>query len=176
MSTPHTIPLPWQRGFTCSSFSRTAQCFSLDGIATPTPRHEPKHRLTDKIALWFCMLYCLHVSTPQEYICHKETGSRHESYRNADSLSPSSALSLSLSIPFLILPCHAFFMCAIFGYSILVSMSLFFHLHYGLAHPPATSTHSAKQLPSLPSTSTMSVSQRQRQPTPFSLGGSQCSQ
>lgn len=47
---------------------------------------------------------------------------------------------------------------------------------YGLAHPPATSTHSVKQLPSLPSTSTMSVSQRQRQPTPFSFGGSQCSQ
>lgn len=45
-------------------------------------------------------------------------------------------------------------------------------LSQGLAQPPATSTHSARQLPSLPSTSTMSVSQRQRQPTPFSLGGS----
>lgn len=47
---------------------------------------------------------------------------------------------------------------------------------YGLAHPPATSTHSARQLPSLPSTSTMSVSQRHRQPTPFSLGVSHSSQ
>src|SRR3569833_4584212 len=46
----------------------------------------------------------------------------------------------------------------------------------GLAQPPATSTHSARQLPSLPSTSTMSVSQRQRQPTPFSLGASHVSQ
>ena len=47
---------------------------------------------------------------------------------------------------------------------------------YGLAHPPTTSTHSARQLPSLPSTSTMSVSQRHRQPTPFSFGGSHSSQ
>lgn len=43
---------------------------------------------------------------------------------------------------------------------------------HGDAQPPATSTHSAKQLPSFPSTSRMSVSHRHRQPTPFSLGGS----
>ena len=43
---------------------------------------------------------------------------------------------------------------------------------YGEAQPPATSTHSLRQLPCLPSTSTMSVSQRHRQPTPFSLTGS----
>ena len=42
----------------------------------------------------------------------------------------------------------------------------------GDAQPPATSTHSARQEPSLPSTSTMSVSHLQRQPTPFSLTGS----
>lgn len=46
----------------------------------------------------------------------------------------------------------------------------------GLAQPPATSTHSARQDPSLPSTSTMSVSHRQRQPTPFSLTSSQLAQ
>ena len=44
--------------------------------------------------------------------------------------------------------------------------------NYGDAQPPATSTHSARQLPCLPSTSTMSVSHRHRQPTPFSLTGS----
>lgn len=43
---------------------------------------------------------------------------------------------------------------------------------YGDAQPPATSTHSARQLPCLPSTSTMSVSHRHRHPTPFSLTGS----
>ena len=42
----------------------------------------------------------------------------------------------------------------------------------GDAQPPATSTHSARQLPCLPSTSTMSVSHLHRHPTPFSLGGS----
>ena len=42
--------------------------------------------------------------------------------------------------------------------------------------PPATSTHSERQLPDLPSTSTMSSSHRHRQPTPFSLTGSGCSQ
>jgi hypothetical protein len=42
--------------------------------------------------------------------------------------------------------------------------------HYqGLAHPPATSTHSAKQDPCFPSTSTISVSHLQRHPTPFSF-------
>lgn len=44
--------------------------------------------------------------------------------------------------------------------------------HQGDDQPPATSTHSVRQLPDLPSTSTMSSSQRQRQPTPFSLTGS----
>lgn len=43
---------------------------------------------------------------------------------------------------------------------------------HGEDQPPATSTHSARQLPCLPSTSTMSVSHRQRHPTPFSLTGS----
>ena len=43
---------------------------------------------------------------------------------------------------------------------------------YGDAQPPAISTHSGKQLPCLPSTSTMSVSHLHRQPTPFSLTGS----
>ena len=42
----------------------------------------------------------------------------------------------------------------------------------GEAQPPATSTHSARQLPSFPSTSRISVSQRHLQPTPFSFGGS----
>lgn len=46
----------------------------------------------------------------------------------------------------------------------------------GLAQPPATSTHSARQDPSLPSTSTMSVSHRHRHPTPFSLTSSHFSQ
>lgn len=49
--------------------------------------------------------------------------------------------------------------------------------HYqGLAHPPATSTHSAKQDPCLPSTSTISVSHLHLHPTPFSLTGSHASQ
>lgn len=43
---------------------------------------------------------------------------------------------------------------------------------YGDAQPPATSTHWARQLPCLPSTSTMSVSHLHLQPTPFSLTGS----
>lgn len=43
---------------------------------------------------------------------------------------------------------------------------------YGDAHPPATSTHWARQLPCLPSTSTISVSHLHLQPTPFSLTGS----
>jgi hypothetical protein len=43
---------------------------------------------------------------------------------------------------------------------------------HGEDHPPATSTHSARQLPCLPSTSTISVSHLHRQPTPFSLTGS----
>lgn len=43
---------------------------------------------------------------------------------------------------------------------------------YGLDQPPATSTHSARQLPCLPSTSTMSVSHLHLHPTPFSFGGS----
>lgn len=46
----------------------------------------------------------------------------------------------------------------------------------GLAQPPATSTHSAKQDPCLPSTSTISVSHLHLHPTPFSLTGSQESQ
>lgn len=46
----------------------------------------------------------------------------------------------------------------------------------GDAHPPATATHSARQLPCLPSTSTISVSHLQRQPTPFSLTGSHVAQ
>src|SRR4051812_38927055 len=41
--------------------------------------------------------------------------------------------------------------------------------YQGLAHPPATSTHSAKQEPCLPSTSTISVSHLHLHPTPFSL-------
>ena len=45
-----------------------------------------------------------------------------------------------------------------------------FFMFHGDDHPPATSTHSAKQLPSLPSTSRISVSQWHLQPTPFSLG------
>ena len=48
--------------------------------------------------------------------------------------------------------------------------------YYAEAHPPATVTHSARQLPCLPSTSTMSVSHLHRQPTPFSLTESHCSQ
>lgn len=47
---------------------------------------------------------------------------------------------------------------------------------YGLDQPPATSTHSGIQLPSLPSTSTMSVSHLQRQPQPFSLTASKSAQ
>lgn len=47
---------------------------------------------------------------------------------------------------------------------------------HGDAQPPATSTHSARQLPCLPSTSTMSVSHLHRQPTPFSFSESQESQ
>lgn len=43
---------------------------------------------------------------------------------------------------------------------------------YGDAQPPATSTQSSRQLPCLPSTSTMSVSHLHLQPTPFSLTGS----
>src|SRR5271170_5145221 len=45
-------------------------------------------------------------------------------------------------------------------------------LDHGDAQPPATSTHSGRQLPCLPSTSGISVSHLHRQPTPFSLGGS----
>src|ERR1700735_1398116 len=45
-------------------------------------------------------------------------------------------------------------------------------LDNGDAQPPATSTHSGRQLPCLPSTSGMSVSHLHRQPTPFSFGGS----
>jgi hypothetical protein len=48
--------------------------------------------------------------------------------------------------------------------------------YQGLAHPPATSTHSAKQDPCLPSTSTISVSHLHLHPTPFSLGVSHESQ
>src|SRR3954451_6669733 len=47
---------------------------------------------------------------------------------------------------------------------------------YGEDQPPATCTHSARQLPCLPSTSTISVSHLHRQPTPFSFGVSQFSQ
>lgn len=47
---------------------------------------------------------------------------------------------------------------------------------YADAHPPATATHSAMQLPSLPSTSTISVSHLHLHPTPFSLTASQVSQ
>jgi hypothetical protein len=49
-------------------------------------------------------------------------------------------------------------------------------LTQGLAQPPATSTHSAIQLPCLPSTSGMSVSQRHLHPTPFSFSSSHDSQ
>lgn len=50
-------------------------------------------------------------------------------------------------------------------------------IHYqGLAQPPATSTHSAKQEPCFPSTSTISVSHLHLHPTPFSLTASQLSQ
>ncbi len=47
---------------------------------------------------------------------------------------------------------------------------------HGLAHPPATSTHSAKQLPCFPSTSTISVSHLHLHPTPFSFSASHVSQ
>ena len=43
---------------------------------------------------------------------------------------------------------------------------------HGDDHPPATSTHSGRQLPCFPSTSTMSVSHLHRQPTPFSFSRS----
>lgn len=46
------------------------------------------------------------------------------------------------------------------------------HRNHGDDQPPATSTHSARQLPCLPSTSTISVSHLHRHPTPFSLTGS----
>ena len=46
----------------------------------------------------------------------------------------------------------------------------------GDAQPPATSTHSTRQLPCLPSTSTRSASHLHLQPTPFSFSGSYVSQ
>jgi hypothetical protein len=49
-------------------------------------------------------------------------------------------------------------------------------LVYGDDQPPATSTHSDKQLPCLPSTSTMSVSHLHLHPTPFSFSASHVSQ
>lgn len=64
--------------------------------------------------------------------------------------------------------------------SMIVPISLPVHLgskpHHGLAHPPATSTHSAMHDPCFPSTSTISVSHLHRHPTPFSFTGSQVSQ
>lgn len=62
--------------------------------------------------------------------------------------------------------------------SILSSNSISFcnEMYQGLAHPPATSTHSARHDPCFPSTSTMSVSHLHLQPTPFSLTASQESQ
>jgi len=49
------------------------------------------------------------------------------------------------------------------------------HHDQGELHPPATSTHSTRQLPSLPSTSTISVSHLHLHPTPFSRSRSQFS-
>jgi hypothetical protein len=49
-------------------------------------------------------------------------------------------------------------------------------VYQGLAQPPATSTHSARQDPCFPSTSTISVSHLHLHPTPFSLTGSHESQ
>lgn len=43
------------------------------------------------------------------------------------------------------------------------------HYHSG-SQPPATLTHSGVQLPGLPSTSSISVSQRQWHPTPLCFG------
>lgn len=56
------------------------------------------------------------------------------------------------------------------------SISLSNEMYQGLAHPPATSTHSARHDPCFPSTSTMSVSHLHLQPTPFSLTASHESQ
>ncbi len=53
---------------------------------------------------------------------------------------------------------------------------LLYHCYAADAHPPATLTHSERQLPSLPSTSTISVSHLHRQPTPFSFTESNVSQ
>jgi hypothetical protein len=46
----------------------------------------------------------------------------------------------------------------------------------GVTNPPAISTHSGIQLPSLPSTSTISVSHRHLHPTPFSFSVSHLAQ
>jgi hypothetical protein len=46
----------------------------------------------------------------------------------------------------------------------------------GVTNPPAISTHSGIQLPSLPSTSTISVSHLHLQPTPFSFSVSHLAQ
>jgi len=57
-----------------------------------------------------------------------------------------------------------------------MKMTLTLAILYGDDQPPATSTHSGKQLPCLPSTSTISVSHLHLQPTPFSTGSSHSSQ
>jgi len=65
-----------------------------------------------------------------------------------------------------------------FTYNLFVSPLLFAKntAQAGVTNPPAISTHSGIQLPSLPSTSTISVSHLHLQPTPFSFSVSHLAQ